>query len=253
MEVVPYFERRLFSPSSQYPMQNTAHMNDNTSKKEVDAGALQLPSWQVDHSRYYCNQSTPNHCSHRYSTSPPNLNTSEMQNHSSAAWHPFGYDASDSYLTSRTNDVVAAYHGIDPRLSTTRSVYPITSNTQVNSASHVHPGLSNTFHRPVKGMENIYQTQYPSFHRMNGAYSESFGDNKKEWEMAFMRGMPYCKFHVILLLVFCLFMVHRVRASGSKKASCFYRCKNVHGNICDISNAIQKIQQMNLDNKLISF
>lgn len=198
MEVVPCFERRLFSPSSQYSMSNTPHPNDST-KKELDAGGLQLPSWQIDHNRYYCSQNTPSHCSHRYTASPSG-NSLEMQSHSSGAWHPFGYDTTDAYLTSRTTDGVGAYHGIDPRLAASRSPYPIASNTQANTTPHAYGTLSNTFHRQVKGAENAYQSQHSQYHRLNGAYSESFMENKKEWELAFMRGMPYSKSHVNLLL-----------------------------------------------------
>ena len=192
MEVVPFFERRLFSPSAQVSMQNTAHSNENN-RKEFDSGTLQLPSWQIDHNRYYCNQNTSNYCSHRYSTTPA-LSSSEMQGHSSTSWHPYAYDTSDAFLTSRTNDIVASYHGLDPRLASSRSGYSITSNPQTSSISHAHPTLINSFHRPIKGLEDAYQPQHSSFHRMNGVYSEAIVESKREWELSFMRGMPHCKY-----------------------------------------------------------
>ena len=198
MEVAPFFERRLCSPSTQYPMQNTAHSSD-TGKKEFDTGSLQLPSWQIDHNRYYCNQNTPNHCSHRYSTATVST-SSELQAHSSTGWHPFAYDTSDAFLTSRTNDVVPAYHGLDPRISSSRSTYSITPNLSISPISHAHPTLSNSYHRPIKTMEDPYQVQHSPFHRINGAYTDAIVDAKKDWELSFMRGMPYCKFCVFFSL-----------------------------------------------------
>jgi len=185
MEVVPFFERRLFSPS----MQNAVHSGDSN-RKEFDSGALQLPSWQIDHNRYYCNQNTSTYCSHRYPSTPAST-ASELQSHSSASWHPYAYDTSDAFMTSRTNDIVASYHGLDPRLASSRSGYSITSNPQTNSISHAHPTLINSFHRPIKGMEDAYQAQHSTFHRMNGAYSEAIVESKREWELSFMRGMPH--------------------------------------------------------------
>ena len=224
MEVVPFFERRLFSPS----MQNTVHSGDSN-RKEFDSGALQLPSWQIDHNRYYCNQNASTYCSHRYPSTPAST-ASELQSHSSVSWHPYAYDTSDAFMTSRTNDIVTSYHGLDPRLASSRSGYSITSNPQTSSISHAHPTLINSFHRPMKGMEDAYQAQHPTFHRMNGAYSEAIVESKREWELSFMRGMPHRKLLPILSTFFCLFMVQRPSASSlkitvffimGKECSCF--------------------------------
>ena len=188
MEVVPLFERRFYSPAAPYQNQSSQEHSTDASRKD-EAGSLQLPSWQADHNRFMCTTATTNHCLHRYPSSTPSAISPDAQTHvtHASAWHPYSYN-NDAYLTSRTSDT-QAYHGIEPRLSPSKAVYPTAMGmSTTNSFLHNHPNLGDAFHRTTRSVED----QYASLYRMN-AYGDASYDTKREWEMSLLKGMPYGK------------------------------------------------------------
>eukprot|EP00795_Rhopilema_esculentum_P000309 gene309-9964_t len=191
MEVVPVFERRFFSPAAQHQSQSQLASADYTKKENlVETGALQLPGWQTDHSRFYCSQSLPNHCVHRYSTTTSSNSNLEMLSHgthSGSSWYPYSYNA-EAYLASRATDV-PSYHGLDQRLSPSKAGFPMTS--VASSSMYPHSNLNNSFHRNSRAVDDVLQSQYTSPYRVNTAYSDLPLDAKREWELSFMKGMPY--------------------------------------------------------------
>ena len=199
MEIVPYFERRMYSQMSHPYQSQTHHFQDGIRKDNLPQtyteSMFQLPHWQVDHARYSCNPTPTNHCLHRHSL-PTSSEAPEFQAHTSI-WHPYNYTG-DAFLSARPSDP-QLYEETVQKQSQTRQTYHNKPRDPVESQTATHAqkensqiGLTDTFNRATRSMEGYAPNPYTPFYR-NSSFGDSAHDMKRDWDFAFMKSLPYCK------------------------------------------------------------